>query len=439
MLELVDTLPDINVQPAEYKRLLGFPREYVLSGRARELAEWARSWYARNGRPWVYARQIQSLQITNGSILIDGVPFVSKELGKTLTNAEADSAVVVAVSAGLEVETESQRLWKEEKPDEYFFLEIFGSAVVEHLTMMTGARLCAWAETRDLAVLPHYSPGYPEWDIAQQPRLLELIRRVDQHKLPAEIEAMDSGMLRPKKSLLGVFGLTRHVEKVRKLTELTPCENCSYASCQYRRVPYRRASESATREVPAIIEETQASAGSVEAEQAEVALQPSAPLNTNARYSISPKALKRWSDERLSLKRHADGSVDVLFKYEGTTCTNMGRQILFHYHVKLGPRDQGYVIREQKCGPAPEDTGHTYMCRYMNNAEHLMVAIDQEKPLLGQRLDDVLAWQRAPDSAGCYCEPASRKHKWGLVLETIHYALVQLESEKLVKPQAQMK
>ena len=26
-----------------------------------------------------------------------------------------------------------------------------------------------------MAVLPHYSPGYPEWDIAEQPPLLELI------------------------------------------------------------------------------------------------------------------------------------------------------------------------------------------------------------------------------------------------------------------------
>ena len=34
------------------------------------------------------------------------------------------------------------------------------------------------------------------------------------------------------------------------------------------------------------------------------------------------------------------------------------------------------------------------MCRYMTNAEHLMVAIDHEKPLLGQPLNDVLAWQR---------------------------------------------
>jgi hypothetical protein len=34
-------------------------------------------------------------------------------------------------------------------------------------------------------------------------------------------------------------------------------------------------------------------------------------------------------------------------------------------------------------------------------------------------------WTRPASPAGCYCEPDSRLHKWGLVLETIHYALAQ--------------
>ena len=106
----------------------------------------------------------------------------------------------------------------------------------------------------------------------------------------------------------------------------------------------------------------------------------------------------------------------------------MGRTLAYDYRVKLGPRAEGYRIREQLCGPAPGDTGHTYMCRYMNNAEHLMVAIDREKSTSSaNRLNDVLSWQRPDDLAGCYCEPSSRKHKWGLVLETIHYALAQQE------------
>jgi hypothetical protein len=52
-----------------------------------------------------------------------------------------------------------------------------------------------------------------------------------------------------------------------------------------------------------------------------------------------------------------------------------------------------------------------------------MAAIEREKPLLGQPLASVLAWRRQASPAGCYCDAASREHKWGLVLETIHYAL----------------
>ena len=66
----------------------------------------------------------------------------------------------------------------------------------------------------------------------------------------------------------------------------------------------------------------------------------------------------------------------------------------------------------------------------MTNAEHLMVAIDHDKPLLGRPLNDVLDWKRPITAPACYCEPNSRKHKWGLVLETIHYALVRHEQSQ---------
>jgi hypothetical protein len=414
MIELLDAFPDANVQPAEYKRLLGYPRDSVIEGRARELADWARHWYAKNGQPWVYARQSESLSITNGSILIDGVTFTSARLQKTLHEAEAHSAILVAVSAGPEVAEEAAKLWNEEKPDEYFFLEIFGSAVVEHLTTMTGARLCAWAENREMSILPHYSPGYPEWDIAEQPRLLELMKRTAT-QTPCQIDVLDSGMLRPKKSLLAVFGMTHRTDRVRRLTaDLIPCESCSFNTCQYRRVPYSGATEYSNSIIslrtfePAV----------------QTAVTPVA-LDSQAKYVVNPKALKRWADERLSLTVAEDGTVHALFRYEGTTCSNMGRAIRFDYYVTLGPREEGYPIRDQKCAPASGDEGHKYMCRYMANAEHLMVAIDHEKPLLGQPLNDVLTWQRPATGAGCSCEPNDRKHKWGLVFETIHYALVQ--------------
>jgi len=361
----------VHVEPAEYQRLLGYPRNAVLSERARELADQAREWYSRHGNPWVYERHAEP-----GVLL----PFTSARLDAMLQQAEACGVVLVAVSAGPELEAQAQELWQEEKPDEYFFLEVFGSAVVEHLITSAGARLCAWADERAMAVLPHSSPGYEDWDIAEQRRLLDLIAPPP----PARLEALDSGALRPKKSQLAVFGLTRHTDRVRRLTELVPCQNCSFVPCQFRRAPYQQN------------------------------------LPTCA---TNPKALKRWAAERLTLEVHPDGVIDARFRYDGTTCTNMGRPLAFDYRVELGPRDDGYPIREQRCEPASGDTGHTAMCQYIANPAQLMAAIERDKPLLGRPLNDVLSWKRPASPAGCYCEQESRNHKWGLVLETIHYAL----------------
>lgn len=152
-------------------------------------------------------------------------------------------------------------------------------------------------------------------------------------------------------------------------------------------------------------------------------------LDHNAKYSISPRALRKWSQERLQLRMRDDRAIDAHFRYEGTTCTNMGRRLEFDYHIKLSSAMEGYRITELSCSPAPDDTGHTYMCQYINDAEALMRAIKNEKPLIDKPLDDVLSWERQYSPVGCYCDKLSREHKWGLVLEVIHYALVQHENQ----------
>jgi len=386
MIEIIGTSPDIHVDPAEYSRLLGYPRDHQMSERAQELAGSTREWYGRHGRPWYFARQVNRIDVDDTRICIDGAGFTSQRLAATLRQAEAHGAFLVAVSAGPEAEDEAHRRWIEEKPDEYFFLETYASAVVEHLITAAGARLCAWADSESMAVLPHYSPGYSLWDIAEQSQLLSLVD--SQTKLSGRLETLDSGALRPKKSQLAVFGVTRHIDRVRRLTDLVPCQSCSFANCQFRRAPYRRSAVDAT-------------------------------------YSVNTKALARWAAERLSIETRSDGAVEARFRYDGTTCTNMGRPLAFQYDVILGPQRNGYQIREQHCAPVPGDTGHTAMCQYQTNAGRLMAEIERESPLLGQPLESVFAWRREASPAGCYCDAASRQHKWGLVLETIHYALHQ--------------
>jgi hypothetical protein len=416
MIALADVRPAVRVDPAEYTRLLGYPRGHRLEGRAAELAAEAEAWYAEHGRPWIFAREAATLALDADGVRIDGRRFASARLRQSLVDAGAHSGVLVAVGAGPELEAEAARRWLDEKPDEYFFLEVYGSAVVEHLVTQAGAQLCGWAEAQGLAVLPHDSPGYPEWDIAEQAALHELLT-ASAVPLPGALEVLESGALRPKKSLIAVFGLTRHVDRLAHLRDLVPCERCAFAPCQYRRAPYRRG---ALRSTARAFDEP---AG------AEAADEPG--LDRAAAYTVNARALRRWAAERLTLTPRADGFTDALFRYEGTTCSNMGHPLRFEYHVRLGPRQDGYRIAGQRCVPAADDTGHTKMCNYQGMGDTLMELVEADAPLAGQPLNAVIGWTRASSVAGCYCDDASRVHKWGLVLETIHYALARAPRETI--------
>jgi hypothetical protein len=416
MFELIDKHPDVNVQEAEFIRLLGYPRGYVLEGRPRELVHWARDWYRENAHPWVYARKVDRLETENNLLDIGGTQFSSERLCRQFLDAEASEAFVVAVSAGKECEEMAAQLWLEEKPDEYFFLEMYGSAVVEHLVATTGFRFCEWADGQRVAVLPHYSPGYPGWDISDQGKLFDVLLKNRGNILPGELRVLDTGMLSPKKSLLAVFGVTARLDKVRRLTNLIPCENCSLPSCQYRRVPYRKAIPRVESVVKA---ETQEPNSFV----------PTPPLTFHAQYTTSQHALRKWSQERLQLDTFDDGSVEAQFKYEGTTCSNLGHPLEFVFHVKLGPAEGGYTIENARCIPASSDDGYRSMCEYIDKGESFIAVVADERPLFGKPLDDVLTWEREFNPSGCFCESTSRMHKWGLVFEVIHYALAHRTSE----------
>lgn len=418
LLEHLDDRPVVNVREAEYRRLLGYPAHHTPGARADELAEWARGWYATHGRPWIYMREVE-LRSTRDDLLIDGMGFHSRKLQAHLREAGAGRAMLVAVSAGQGCEAHASQLWQEAKPDEYFFLEMFGSAVVEHLMATLSARICEIADRDHLMAVAHYSPGYTGWDIADQNRLYELIIRGQTRPFPESLEVLSSGMLRPKKSLLAVVGLTSRTGRALAALQLVPCETCSFAPCQYRRAPYRHAPE-------------RTEAGAVP----RPAGRPAAPLvlTRGAAYSVNPRALSKWARERVRLVPGERGTVEASFRFDGTTCSDQGRPLAFDYAVTLsGPQD-GYTILESSCRPAPGDNGHTFMCAYLTDRDGLMQALDRERPLVGRPLDDVLRWSRSSASAGCHCNADSRARHWGVALEAIHFALVQAPAAGIRDP-----
>jgi hypothetical protein len=286
---------------------------------------------------------------------------------------------------------------------------MFGSAVVEDLVARTSGRLCDLAGHQNLMAIPHYSPGYSGWDVSEQGKLFGLIAGGMAQPFPGPIEVMSSGMLRPKKSLLAVFGLAP--AGAPAMPAVTPCENCSFGPCSYRRAAYRHLNRT-PREA--------------------VAPETSGPLTRSAAYSVNSRALKKWATERVQVDLRADGTVTATFRFDGTTCSNLGEPLAFDYRVVLSGPDDGYRILESSCKPAAGDEGYQSTCAYLQDADGLMQEIAREQPLLGRPLDDVLRWTRAAAPSGCHCTADSRAHKWGLALEAIHYALVQARATQPV-------
>jgi hypothetical protein len=291
---------------------------------------------------------------------------------------------------------------------------VFGSAVVEHLVASVSGRVCALAESEGLMAVPHYSPGYTGWDIADQGKLFELIKGGMTQPLPEPLEVLPSGMLNPKKSLLAVVGLTARTPQNLAVPRLVPCEACSFSPCQYRRAPYRY--------TPAESPANRVEGGSM------------ARAPRVANYTVNARALKKWARERVRLEYRKDGAVDARFRFDGTTCSNQGRPLAFDYHVSLEASHGGYSIVNMDCRPAADDDGYKFMCAYLSDGEALMREIDGEQPLRGRPLEDVLSWERPAVPSGCYCSAESRAHKWGLALEVIHFALGQAEAGAVSNP-----
>ncbi|WED65046.1 hypothetical protein PXH66_22075 [Synoicihabitans lomoniglobus] len=387
----------VDVPRAEYHRLLGYPPGHQPDERIDALIHLTTAWYATHGEPWIYLREA-TLDLSDDRLVIDGVTFNSPKLHAHLREAGATRVMLAAVGAGSAIADRSANLWRDQKPDEYFFAEVYGSAVVEHLVASLSGRICDLAEPAGLMAIPHYSPGYAGWDVSEQNRLFDLITGHLGHALPESLEVLSSGMLKPKKSLLGVFGLIERTPEALATPGLIPCERCAFEPCQYRRANYIHAA---------------------------VALPEPPPLTTNAQYTVARKALGKWADQRLHIDTHDDGRISARFRFEGSTCSNMGHPLAFDYRIVLAPARDAHRVLETACDPAPGDTGYQQQCAYLRDADDTMASIAEPPPILGQPLDAILTWQRETRQSGCYCDATSRAHKWGLALETLHYALSQ--------------
>ena len=170
-----------------------------------------------------------------------------------------------------------------------------------------------------MAVLPHYSPGYPEWDIAEQPRLLDLIsRRGRDVPVPtrgaglrhAAAEEIAAGRLRPDAPHRSRAPADRSGARARTARSAVPVPPRAVPPRDRGRaaeLPHRRATPTSTR----------------------ARSRRAATASTQSAAALG----RRAADARTSATTARSTRV---FRYEGTTCTNMGRPLQFRLSRDAG-------------------------------------------------------------------------------------------------------
>ncbi len=175
---------------------LGVPDDVRPSTAWLDLVAGAADWYAAHGRPWRTVEELAVMRIEPDRVHLDPTATLnSAVLARGFATADVSAVQLVAVSAGIEVDIEIDRLQATRRPDAAGFLAAYGVSVSE---LLREEELAAHHQ-----LLPPYAPGYLGWQLHDQAILFGLLH--DRGPLLLD----PSSCLTPLRSSIAVAGVAR--------------------------------------------------------------------------------------------------------------------------------------------------------------------------------------------------------------------------------------
>lgn len=200
--------------------------------------------------------------------------------------------------------------------------------------------------------------------------------------------------------MLAIFGLTRHTDLTRRLTNLIPRNNCSHPNCTYRKAPYQ---------MPEHRFKIDSARQAGKNEKAKAGPEINSPLTRKGEYACDRSALKHWGDERMKVtSRRTDPFPPASHSPAAPAVTWATRWRLI-FLVNLSPATDSYKIIDSGCVPVEGHEGYKKMCSYIEKGDGHLALIQREGPELDRPLDDILKWnprQSQPQVADCATDTA---------------------------------
>lgn len=165
-------------------------------------------------------RIINDIVVENNHFILEGITFqTDKIIARSLR--QADSIAIFVCTVGEELSARAGNLFKGEDPVKAYITDIAASLIVEK----AADRLAHFIEESALAhqkqITNRYSPGYCDWHVSEQHKLLGL--------LPENfcgVSLNEAAMMSPVKSVSGVIGIGKKVKKTAY-----QCSTCEKTDC----------------------------------------------------------------------------------------------------------------------------------------------------------------------------------------------------------------
>ena len=228
--QVLGDLP-LAIDPDEVLRFQGYKKGVdVPTADVRALLDDALAEGTRLMAPRAVARWMPVSRRGPDTIEVEGETLTIPRTGERWGEVEYVAASVVTIGDALERRVAA--LWESRELPLASMLDSVGSGAVESLAEYVNDLLCQQGLAAGLAVTNRISPGYADWNVAEQHALFRLCPGA-----PVGVALNEACFMTPGKSISLLVGAGR---RARVDHYFSQCARCWMRDCAYRRVPARR-------------------------------------------------------------------------------------------------------------------------------------------------------------------------------------------------------
>jgi hypothetical protein len=196
----------------------------------------AEQWCQQELTPW-HERRLETIsRVEECRVVVESNVTLKTSAGfsRKLHETRAHAVVIFAFTTGDALDRRVKELWAQDRLQESYVLQAYGTGVVEASRSRYGIALCSWADQQGLAILSSDGPGYRDWPVEETGQLLRRLQS-DSTSMAEPICANESGMLQPVHSSVIVYGVTAFAAESLKMDDWVPCCECDLSPCRFRR------------------------------------------------------------------------------------------------------------------------------------------------------------------------------------------------------------